>query len=175
MDYTVYAFRPADLPRALSFLVHRNGGLRIGVTVDRTLDTFGPQYITSQSSALAGAVGNIGLVAVDGLSVDDRPSIELPADSFTATFLATNAQPEGEPETEASSSSGSRTRTGTSMVAIPSARRIPRGVSPTAPSSTEGEFAFVHSGILCPSPDPRPAKIGVPVSFAPRPPVPPIP
>ena len=92
-EYTVYAFRPADLPGGLSFLVHRCSGLRVGVTVDRTLDTFGPEYIASQSAGLAEAVGNIGLVAVDGLSVDDRPSIELPTDSFTATFLATNAQP----------------------------------------------------------------------------------
>ena len=104
-EYTVYAFRPADLPGGLSFLVHRSGGLRVGVTVDRTLDTFGPEYFTSQSVGLGEAVGNIGRVAVDGLSVDDRPSIELPTDSFTATFLATNAQPEGEPEAEAASSS----------------------------------------------------------------------
>ena len=124
-EYTAYAFRPADLPGGLSFLVHRNGGLRVGVTVDRTLDTFGPEYITSQSPGLAEAVGNIGLVAVDGLSADDRPSIELPTDSFTATFLATNAQPEGEPEAEASSSSGSRPRAG-----IPSVRHIPRGGIP---------------------------------------------
>ncbi|CAE7517158.1 unnamed protein product, partial [Symbiodinium pilosum] len=105
-DYTVYAFRPADLPGGLSFLVHRSGGLRVGVTVDRTMETFGPEYITSQSPGLAEAVGNIGLVAVDGVSVEDRPSIELPTDSFTAAFLVTNAQPEGEPEAEAPSSSG---------------------------------------------------------------------
>ena len=165
-DYTVYAFRPADLPGGLSFLVHRSGGLRVGVTVDRTMETFGPEYITSQSRGLAEAVGNIGLVAVDGVSVEDRPSIELPTDSFTATFLVTNAQPEGEPEAEAPSSSGSRPRDGTSMVAIPSIRRTPRGVSPSVARS-------VVSGpgvIACTSVEPRPSYAGVPRSFAPRPP-----
>ena len=170
-EYTVYAFRPADLPGGLSFLVHRYGGLRVGVTVDRTLDTFGPEYITSQSLGLAEAVGNIGLVAVDGTPVDDRPSLELPTDSFTATFLATNAQPEGEPEAEASSSSGNRTRTGASMVAIPSVRRIPRGVSPTASLLVED----IRRGTVCPDLDQRPTRVGAPKSFAPRPPVPPIP
>ena len=71
--------------------MRRTGGLRVGLTVDRTMETFGPEYITSQSPGLAEAVGNIGLVAVDGVSVEDRPSIELPTDSFTATFLVTNA------------------------------------------------------------------------------------
>ena len=170
-EYTVYAFRPADLPGGLSFLVHRSSGLRVGVTVDRTLDTFGPEYIASQSAGLAAAVGNIGLVAVDGLSVDDRPSIELPTDSFTATFLVTNAQPEGEPEAEAASSSSSRLRTGTSMVAIPSARRTPRGASPNARLTA----ADAQGVIVCPSPNREPFRAGAPKSFAPRPPVPPIP
>ena len=170
-DYTVYAFRPADLPGGLSFLVHRTGGLRVGVTVDRTMDTFGPEYLTSQSPGLAEAVGNIGLVAVDGVSAEDRPSIELPTDSFTATFLVTNAQPEGEPEAEASSSSGSRPRDGTSLVAILSPRRTPRGVSPSA-------APLVHpdpGAIVCTGAEPRPSRVGMPKSFAPRPPVPPIP
>ena len=168
-DYTVYAFRPADLPGGLSFLIHRSRGLRVGVTVDRTLDTFGPEYVSSQSLELAEAVGNIGQVSVAGASVDDRPSIELPTDSFSATFLVTNAQPEGEPEAEASSSSSSRLRDGTSLVAIPAPRRTPRGASPASVRVDRSGF-----GVVCPS-SAHPARVGLPKSFAPRPPVPPIP
>ena len=169
-DYTVYAFRPADLPGGLSFLVHRSGGLRVGVTVDRTMDTFGPEYIASHSTELAEAVGNIGLVAVDGASAEDRPSIELPTDSFTATFLVTNAQPEGEPEAEASSSSGSRLRDGISLVAFVCPRRLPRGVSPcVAPHERPDLGAAICTGAVT-----RPYTIGVPKFFAPRLPVPPI-
>ena len=68
----MYAFRPADLPGGLSFLAHRNGGLRVGLH-DRTLDTFGPEYITSQSLGLAEVVGNIGLrlLWMDSLRMTD--------------------------------------------------------------------------------------------------------
>ena len=169
-DYTVYAFRPADLPGGLSFLIHRSRGLCVGVTVDRTLDTFGPEYISSQSLELAESVGNIGQVSVDGTSADDRPSIELPTDSFTATFLVTNAQPEGEPEAEASSSSSSRLRDGTSLIAIPAPRRIPRGSSPASVRADRD-----GSGVACPSSEHKPARVNLPKSYAPRPPVPPIP
>ena len=152
-DYTVYAFRPADLPGGLSFLVHRSRGLRVGVTVDRTLETFGPEHINTQSPGLAEAVGNIGLVSVDGTSADERPSIELPTDSFTATFLVTNAQPEREPE-----ASSSRPRGGTSLAALPAPRRTLRGVSPL----TSRHAARGGPGIVCPSPSQGATRVTIP-------------
>ena len=109
-------------------------------------------------------------VSVDGASADDRPSIELPTDSFTATFLVTNAQPEAEPEAEASSSSSSRPRDGTSLIATPAPRRIPRGSSPAS-----GRVDRSSSDVVCPSFTHHPTSVGLPKSFAPRPPVPPIP